>query len=442
MARRFLITGGSQGIGAALVTLARKAGHDVMFTGRNVGLIDKIARETGAHGIEADVSVGADNAKTVEACHARMGGIDVLDQQRSLRLPGRDRLARRRRHEEAVRHERVRHGRHHQPCRAGDDARKARRHRQHRVDLRHEGRQGRHAVRGQQVGRSWHHAVLADRAPAAGHPRRVRLPIGSADQLGRQDRDGTTRTSSTPRTSARPSWRRSTCRAACCGPSSPCLRTTPGKRTSCRGHGGYGGNGSQHGGTKTRRSQRRCPRLWTTVASETRKPPATASGRLCRPIARLMRSGWKHLATIPGVFHPLRIGRASAKAGLAAADGVSVSSCLRVDPFPPSTPCPLHGTLRTPVRILQCGHFPLLVPAVRGVLAAGAAGDRRLSDRLAAPPPLASPGNCGRRRAGAGARSGDAAGARTQRSGPLAGSIWRREALECGLRGRDTSRRA
>ena len=77
-ARRFLITGGSQGIGAALVTLARQAGHDVMFTGRNVGLIDKISRETGAHGIEADVSVGKDNARTIEACQAKMGGIDVL----------------------------------------------------------------------------------------------------------------------------------------------------------------------------------------------------------------------------------------------------------------------------------------------------------------------------------------------------------------------------
>ena len=77
-ARRFLITGGSQGIGAALVTLARQAGHDVMFTGRNVGLIDKISRETGAHGLEADVSMGKDNVKAIEACQARMGGIDVL----------------------------------------------------------------------------------------------------------------------------------------------------------------------------------------------------------------------------------------------------------------------------------------------------------------------------------------------------------------------------
>ncbi len=33
--RRFLITGGSQGIGAALVDAARAAGDKVVFTGRN-----------------------------------------------------------------------------------------------------------------------------------------------------------------------------------------------------------------------------------------------------------------------------------------------------------------------------------------------------------------------------------------------------------------------
>ena len=32
---RFLVTGGSQGIGAAVVELASKAGHQVVFTGRN-----------------------------------------------------------------------------------------------------------------------------------------------------------------------------------------------------------------------------------------------------------------------------------------------------------------------------------------------------------------------------------------------------------------------
>ena len=77
-ARRFLITGGSQGIGAAIVDLARKAGHQVVFTGRNEQLIEKVAQETGAHGLHADVSVGDDNARTVEVCWERMGGLDVL----------------------------------------------------------------------------------------------------------------------------------------------------------------------------------------------------------------------------------------------------------------------------------------------------------------------------------------------------------------------------
>jgi 3-oxoacyl-[acyl-carrier protein] reductase len=75
---RFLITGGSQGIGAAIVELARGAGHEVVFTGRNEELIETVARKTGAHGVRADVSVGDDNARAVEACRERMGGIDVL----------------------------------------------------------------------------------------------------------------------------------------------------------------------------------------------------------------------------------------------------------------------------------------------------------------------------------------------------------------------------
>ncbi len=77
-ASRFLITGGSQGIGAAMVELACKAGHEIVFTGRNEPLIGKVAQKTGAHGLRADVSVGDDNARTVEVCRERMGGIDVL----------------------------------------------------------------------------------------------------------------------------------------------------------------------------------------------------------------------------------------------------------------------------------------------------------------------------------------------------------------------------
>jgi 3-oxoacyl-[acyl-carrier protein] reductase len=76
--RRFLITGGSQGIGAALVRQARKAGHQVVFTGRNDALIQQVAQETGAHGVDADVARADDNARTVGECESRMGGIDVL----------------------------------------------------------------------------------------------------------------------------------------------------------------------------------------------------------------------------------------------------------------------------------------------------------------------------------------------------------------------------
>jgi 3-oxoacyl-[acyl-carrier protein] reductase len=75
---RFLVTGGSQGIGAALVELASKAGHQVVFTCRNQQFIEAIVQKTGALGIRADVAVPEDNARTVDACMERMDGVDVL----------------------------------------------------------------------------------------------------------------------------------------------------------------------------------------------------------------------------------------------------------------------------------------------------------------------------------------------------------------------------
>ena len=76
--RRFLITGGSQGIGAALVHHARQAGHQVVFTGRNDSHIQSTATATGAHGVRADVSSDADNQRVVDEALKNMGGIDVL----------------------------------------------------------------------------------------------------------------------------------------------------------------------------------------------------------------------------------------------------------------------------------------------------------------------------------------------------------------------------
>lgn len=78
MSRRFLITGGSQGIGAAIVEHARRAGHQVVFTGRNDASLEAVAHATGADGIKADVSNDGDNERVVEHCVKTMRGIDVL----------------------------------------------------------------------------------------------------------------------------------------------------------------------------------------------------------------------------------------------------------------------------------------------------------------------------------------------------------------------------
>ena len=77
-ARRFLITGGSQGIGAALVARARADGHQVVFTGRHEDTIAQVAGETGAFGLRADSASDDDNGNTVTTCERQMGGVDVL----------------------------------------------------------------------------------------------------------------------------------------------------------------------------------------------------------------------------------------------------------------------------------------------------------------------------------------------------------------------------
>jgi len=76
--KKFLITGGSQGIGAAVVKAARDAGHQVVFTGRDPEKIEDVSEKTGAPGLRADISKPEDNKATVAYCLKNMGGIDVL----------------------------------------------------------------------------------------------------------------------------------------------------------------------------------------------------------------------------------------------------------------------------------------------------------------------------------------------------------------------------
>ena len=71
MSRRFLVTGGSQGIGAAIVHAAREAGHQVVFTGRNQGHIDATVKATGAEGIKADQAAYKATAEQLKAEKAK-----------------------------------------------------------------------------------------------------------------------------------------------------------------------------------------------------------------------------------------------------------------------------------------------------------------------------------------------------------------------------------
>lgn len=76
--KRILITGGSRGIGAALVARACAAGNRVLFTGRQEEALRCVASETGAKAFRADISQPDDNAATAAAVADSLGGIDIL----------------------------------------------------------------------------------------------------------------------------------------------------------------------------------------------------------------------------------------------------------------------------------------------------------------------------------------------------------------------------
>jgi len=76
--KRMLLTGGSKGIGEAIVRAARDQGWDVTFTGRDEERLRQVAEDTGAHAFRAEVNDFEDNQRTVEFAAEKMGGIDVL----------------------------------------------------------------------------------------------------------------------------------------------------------------------------------------------------------------------------------------------------------------------------------------------------------------------------------------------------------------------------
>jgi NADP-dependent 3-hydroxy acid dehydrogenase YdfG len=76
--RRILISGGTSGLGAALVRAAIAAGASVGVLGRRAALLDALSAETGAEGEACDITNRAAVERSVAAVAERLGGLDGL----------------------------------------------------------------------------------------------------------------------------------------------------------------------------------------------------------------------------------------------------------------------------------------------------------------------------------------------------------------------------
>jgi NADP-dependent 3-hydroxy acid dehydrogenase YdfG len=78
---RILVTGGTSGIGAALVRESLRASHSVFTTGRDAGrlavFLDSCASMGSVHGITADAGDWEQTVEAVDAAVEAMGGLDV-----------------------------------------------------------------------------------------------------------------------------------------------------------------------------------------------------------------------------------------------------------------------------------------------------------------------------------------------------------------------------
>src|ERR1700761_1399512 len=78
-----LVTGGSRGLGRAMVLAFAKAGADVVIASRKLEACEEVAREVEALGrralpVAAHVGKWSDNDRLAEAAYAEFGRVDVL----------------------------------------------------------------------------------------------------------------------------------------------------------------------------------------------------------------------------------------------------------------------------------------------------------------------------------------------------------------------------
>src|SRR5260370_32172956 len=75
---RVAITGGTSGLGLALVNEFTNRGAEVALIARTPHRVEQVARETGAHGIVGDVAAKDDIYPIAMQILAELGGLDVL----------------------------------------------------------------------------------------------------------------------------------------------------------------------------------------------------------------------------------------------------------------------------------------------------------------------------------------------------------------------------
>jgi NAD(P)-dependent dehydrogenase (short-subunit alcohol dehydrogenase family) len=75
---RVAVTGGTSGLGHALVRSLRAGGARVVFVARTAGDVERIARETGAVGLVGDVGSRDDIYPLATQVTGHLGGLDVL----------------------------------------------------------------------------------------------------------------------------------------------------------------------------------------------------------------------------------------------------------------------------------------------------------------------------------------------------------------------------
>ncbi|NUP68811.1 MAG: SDR family oxidoreductase [Nonomuraea sp.] len=74
-----LVTGGSRGIGRAVVERLTSGGAEVVFSYRaDAGAAERVAKETGAHAVRADVGERGDLERLFAEAEARLPGLDIL----------------------------------------------------------------------------------------------------------------------------------------------------------------------------------------------------------------------------------------------------------------------------------------------------------------------------------------------------------------------------